>query len=46
MASTGGTGLTYSSLRKVEFEYVATTEDELSVQEDQLVWIVEEDDPE
>ncbi|SCV67798.1 BQ2448_5409 [Microbotryum intermedium] len=47
MASTGrGVGCTYSSLRKAEFEYVATTEDELSVHEGQLVWIIEDDDPE
>ncbi|KDE05187.1 hypothetical protein MVLG_04429 [Microbotryum lychnidis-dioicae p1A1 Lamole] len=39
-------GRTYSSLRKAEFEYAATTEEELSVQEDQLVWVVEDDDPE
>lgn len=36
----------YLALCRVEFEYTATTEDELSVQEDQLVWLIENDDQE
>lgn len=36
----------YLSLAKVEFDYEAQTEDELSVSEDQLVWVLEDDDAE
>lgn len=36
----------YLSLAKVEFEYAATNDDELTVAEDQLVWVLEDDDPE
>lgn len=34
------------SLLKVEFDYEAQTPDELTVTEDQLVWVLEDDDPE
>lgn len=37
---------TYVALRKVEFDYEATTEEELTVTEDQLVWVIEDDDAE
>lgn len=33
-------------LLKVEFDYEATNEEELTVKEDQLVWILENDDEE
>lgn len=33
-------------LLKVEFDYEAQTPDELTVTEDQLVWVLEDDDPE
>ncbi|BGO99396.1 Actin cytoskeleton-regulatory complex protein SLA1 [Rhodotorula toruloides] len=35
---------TYAGLARVEFEYEAQTEDELTVQEDQVVWVIEDDD--
>lgn len=37
---------TYAGLARVEFEYEAQTEDELTVQEDQVVWVLEDDDHE
>lgn len=37
---------THLALARVEFEYQAQTEDEISVQEDQVVWVLEDDDPE
>lgn len=37
---------THLALARVEFEYQAQTEDEISVQEDQTVWVLEDDDPE
>jgi hypothetical protein len=36
----------YLALSKCEFAYEAQTEDELTVDEDQLVWVLENDDPE
>ena len=36
----------YLALARVEFDYAAQTEEELSVVEDQLVWIIEDDDAE
>jgi hypothetical protein len=36
----------YISLAKVEFDYDSQTEEELSVEEEQLVWIIEDDDQE
>jgi len=33
-------------LAKVEFDYDAQTEEELSVKEDDIVWVLEDDDPE
>lgn len=33
-------------LSKVEFDYDAQTEEELSVKEDDIVWLLEDDDPE
>ncbi|GAA5968784.1 hypothetical protein JCM11641_000732 [Rhodosporidiobolus odoratus] len=43
MAST--TSHTYLQLAVAEFEYDAQTEDELSIQEGQVVWVIEDDDP-
>jgi len=37
---------THLALSRVEFEYQAQTDDELSVYEDQLVFVLEDDDPE
>lgn len=37
---------THLALARVEFEYQAQTEDEITVQEDQVVWVLEDDDPE
>ena len=36
----------YLALARVEFDYAAQTEEELTVAEDQLVWIIEDDDAE
>ncbi|GAA5877710.1 hypothetical protein JCM3774_006651 [Rhodotorula dairenensis] len=36
---------THLALARVEFEYQAQTEDEITVQEDQIVWVLEDDDP-
>lgn len=36
----------YLSLARAEFDYEATTDEELTVTEDQLVWVLENDDPE
>lgn len=36
----------YISLAKVEFDYTAQTEEELTVKEDELVWVIEDDDAE
>ncbi|GAA5940102.1 cytoskeletal protein-binding protein SLA1 [Sporobolomyces koalae] len=33
------------ALAKVEFDYDAQTEDELTVREDEVVWVLEDDDP-
>lgn len=33
-------------LAQLEFDYSAQTDDELSVTEDQRVWVLEDDDPE
>lgn len=43
MASTAGG---YLALLKVEFEYAAQSDDELSVTENLLVWLVDNSDPE
>lgn len=37
---------THVALARVEFAYDAQTEDEITVQEDQVVWVLEDDDPE
>lgn len=36
----------YISLAKVEFDYDSQTEEELSIKENDLVWIIEDDDSE
>lgn len=38
--------MSYLALARVEFDYEAQTEEELSVSEDQLVWVLEDEDPE
>lgn len=34
------------ALAKVEFDYDAQTDEELTVKEDEIVWVLEDDDPE
>lgn len=31
---------------KAEFDYEATTEDEISIKENDILWLLEDDDPE
>lgn len=37
---------TYRALARAEFAYEATDADELSVAEDQVLWVVDDSDPE
>lgn len=49
MATSGGqveVPSMYSRLMKVEFDYQAQTDEELNVNEDDIVWIIEDDDQE
>lgn len=37
---------TYLSLMRAEFDYEATSDEELTISEGQLVWVLEDDDSE